>query len=210
MKKTLSIITFPVWVAQWEEAKFAGLLSSFPERQSFHEQWLSESGHQSLSPARPSLFFQGVIPILWATTQSLKAWSLDRLGLASVGEMLLDEKRKRRKKKKGEVGTFPSPTHSPMVFVLFSFKSYLKFQPVTVRSARTDLCFNKDAQRPFCWGHGSKTLASGLCSFQCRHAFNPSCSSMPSVFQDKDHFTNLFVQHILQSVTCICNTNSKR
>lgn len=58
MKKTLSTGIFPVWVAQWEQAKFAGLLPvSLPERQSFHEQRIPESGHQSLSPARPSLFF---------------------------------------------------------------------------------------------------------------------------------------------------------
>lgn len=65
------------------------------------------------------------------------------LNLAAV-EGLLDEK------KTAQVGTFPSPTHSLMIFVLFSLKSYLKFQPLTVRSARTDPCFNKDAQSPFC------------------------------------------------------------
>lgn len=59
---------------------------------------------------------------------------------------MLDEK---TKKENGQVGTFPSPTHSRMIFVLFSFKSYLNFQPITVRSARTAHCFNEDAQRPF-------------------------------------------------------------
>lgn len=120
------------------------------------------------------------------------------------------EEKKKPRKKEGEGGTFPSPTRSLMIFVLFSFKSYLKFQPSTVRSARTDLCFNNDAQSPFCWGHGSKTPASGLCSSQCRHAFSPSRPSTPSAFQDKDHFTNLSVQHTVQSVTCICNPNSNR
>lgn len=46
-------------------AKFAGSLSlSFPERQSFHEQRIPESGHQSLSFACPGLFFSGPVPIL--------------------------------------------------------------------------------------------------------------------------------------------------
>lgn len=113
-----------------------------------------------------------------------------------------------KRKKKWEVGTFPSPTHSLMIFVLFSFNSYLKFQPFTVRSARTDLCFTKDAQSPFVEDTGPK-LASGPCNSQCRHTVNPSCSALLSVFQDKDHSTNLSVQHIVQSVMCICNTNSK-
>lgn len=128
---------------------------------------------------------------------------------AWFGKSGINAVRWEEKEKKGKVGTFPSPTHSLTIFVILSFESYLKFQPITVRSARTDLCFNKDAQNPVCWGHGSKTLPSVLCSFCCRRAFNSPCSSMPPVFQDKDHFTNLFVQHIVQSATCICNTNGK-
>jgi len=64
--------------------------------------------------------------------------------------MLLDKKKNKKVGKKGQVGTFPSPTRSLMIFVLFSFKSQLKFQPFTVSSAQTDLRFNKAAQSPFC------------------------------------------------------------
>lgn len=48
-----------------------------------------------------------------------------------------------------------------MIFVLFSFNSYLKFQPFTVRSARTDLCFTKDAQSPFVEDMGPKLWCLG-------------------------------------------------
>lgn len=110
--------------------------------------------------------------------KSLKVCSFDTLDLASVEEMLLDEK----KKKKREVGTFPSPTRSLMIFVLFSFNSYLKFQLFTARSARTDLCFTKDAQSPFVedmgptvWHLGCAALSAGTLSILlvqlCRQYF---------------------------------------
>lgn len=87
-----------------------------------------------------------------------------------------------RKKKKQEVGTFPSPTRSLMIFVLLSFNSYLTSQPFTARSARTDLCFTKDAQSPFVedmvpklWRLGCAALSAGTLSILlvqlCRQCF---------------------------------------
>lgn len=69
-----------------------------------------------------------------------------------------------------------------MIFVLFSFNSYLKFQPFTLRSARTDLCFTKDAQSPFVedmspklWSLGCAALSAGTLSILlvqlCRQCF---------------------------------------
>lgn len=73
--------------------------------------------------------------------------------------------------KKQEVGTFPSPTRSLMIFVHSSFNYYLKFQPFTVRSARTDRCFTKNAQSPFVedmgpklWHLGCAALSAGTLS----------------------------------------------
>lgn len=58
-----------------------------------------------------------------------------------------------------------------MIFVLFSFNSYLKFQLFTARSARTDLCFTKDGQSPFVedmspklWCLGRAALSAGTLS----------------------------------------------
>lgn len=46
----------------------------------------------------PAFFLQGFVPIPRATTQSLKVCSFDTLDLASVEEMLLDEKKEKSKK----------------------------------------------------------------------------------------------------------------
>lgn len=205
MKKTLSIRTFPIWVAQWQEANFAACSCHL---QSVRVSMSTASPSPTIKASAlhaPAFFFQGVFPILWATTQNLFPWCA-RFGKCGRNAVRWEGK---KRKKRGEAGTFPSPTHCLMIFVLFLLNLNLKFQAFTVRSARTDLRFKKDVQSPFCWGLASRALASWLCSLQCRHAFNPSHSSTPSVFQDKDHFTNLFVKHIAQSVTCICNTNSK-
>lgn len=154
-----------------------------------------------------SFFLQGFVPTLGATTQSLKVCSFDTL--ARSGKCRRNAVRWEEEEKKQEVGTFPSPTRSLMIFVLSSFNSYLKFSALYSKISKNRPLLHQRCTKPFCWGHGSKTVASGLCSSQCRHTVNPSCSALLPVFQDKDHSTNLFVQHIVQSVTCICNTNSK-
>lgn len=60
MKKTLSTGIFPVWAAQWEPAKFAGLLSvSLPERQSFHEQRTQSQVTKASALPAPAFFFSG-------------------------------------------------------------------------------------------------------------------------------------------------------
>lgn len=115
----------------------------------------------------PALFLQGFVPTLGATTQkfeSLLLWQTQS-GKCRRNAVRWEEE------KKWEVGTFPSPTRSLMIFVLFPFNSYLKFQPFTARSARTDLCFTKDAQSPFVedvgptlWHLGCAALSAGTLS----------------------------------------------
>lgn len=180
MKKTLSIRIFPVWVALWEQVKFAGSLSlPFPKVSEFPWAVPLPVRWPKPQPCMPQPFFCRALFEHWEQLpKSLKVCSFDTLDLASVEEMLLDEK----KKKKWEVGTFPSPTRSLMIFVLFSFNSYLKFQPFTARSARTDLCFTKDAQSPFVedmgptlWHLGCAALSAGTLSILlaqlCRQCF---------------------------------------
>lgn len=133
------------------------------------------------------------------------------------------------RKKKREVGTFPSPTRSLIIFVLFSFNSYLKFQPFTVRPARTDLCFTKDAQSPFVedmgpklWHLGCAALSAGTLSILlvqlCRQCFRtkvilPIClysilynllcaSAIQTVNDNKSMWTRLEPQILGPFVIC--------
>lgn len=76
-----------------------------------------------------------------------------------------------RRRKKARSRHIPFSYSLSVIFVLSSFNSYLKYQPFTARSARTDLYFTKDAQSPFVedmgpklWHLGCAALSAGTLS----------------------------------------------